>query len=386
MESSLRILSVVGARPNFMKVAPIHRAFQRMEFARVRKGASTLAVEHLIVHTGQHYDAAMSDAFFADLEMPEPAYFLGVGSGSHAEQTAKVMMGFEKVCLEATPAMVLVVGDVNSTIAATLTATKLGIPVAHVEAGLRSFDRTMPEELNRLATDALCDYAFVTEESGMQHLKRENFPQERCFFVGNTMIDSLHFALPKARQSSVLADIGVEAGKYVLATLHRPSNVDDPAQLRALAEIFADISREYAIVFPVHPRTRKQLQEFGVQELLAAHSNIHCIEPQGYVNFLALMMQARLVMTDSGGVQEETTALGVPCLTLRTTTERPITCELGTNVLVRPEAASIRAAVQTALFDTSRNNASKQASVPPLWDGRAAERIASLIVEILEKT
>jgi UDP-N-acetylglucosamine 2-epimerase (non-hydrolysing) len=362
-----RILSVVGARPNFMKVAPIHRAFQTPHYA--------LLIEHQIVHTGQHYDAAMSDAFFNDLEMPAPAYFLGVGSGSHAEQTAKVMVGFEKVCLEAKPALVLVVGDVNSTIAATLTAKKLDIPVAHVEAGLRSFDRTMPEELNRIATDALCDYAFVTEQSGVDNLLRENFQKAHCYLVGNTMIDSLYFALPKARESAILQTVGVNAQKYVLATLHRPSNVDEPAQLRALVDILTETAREYAVVFPIHPRTRKNIQEFGLSDVLAASPNIHLIEPQGYINFLALMMNAKLVMTDSGGVQEETTALGVPCLTLRTTTERPITCELGTNILVQPETEAIRTALHNALHTSP-----KLASVPPLWDGKAAERICEILL------
>lgn len=363
------ILSVVGARPNFMKVAPIHRAFQMPLYSS--------RVRHSIVHTGQHYDAAMSDAFFNDLEMPEPAYFLGVGSGSHAEQTAKVMVGFEKVCMEAKPALVMVVGDVNSTIAATLTAKKLDIPVAHVEAGLRSFDRTMPEELNRIATDALCDYAFVTEQSGMDNLKRENFHEGHYYLVGNTMIDSLHFALPKARLSSITQELGIAPQNYILATLHRPSNVDTPAQLRALAEILTEAATQHkcAVIFPVHPRTRKNLHEFGIMELLNATPNIHLIEPQGYITFLALMMNARLIMTDSGGVQEETTALGVPCLTLRTTTERPVTCEVGTNVLVQPDTENIRTALRTTL-----TNPPKHASVPPLWDGKAAERIAGIIV------
>lgn len=380
--STRRILSVVGARPNFMKVAPIHRAFQAASNSSLLKSQLEFQVErqveHQIVHTGQHYDAAMSDAFFNDLEMPEPAYFLGVGSGSHAEQTAKVMIGFEKVCLEAKPAMVLVVGDVNSTIAATMTAKKLDIPVAHVEAGLRSFDRTMPEELNRIATDALCDYAFVTEQSGMDNLLRENFDKAHCYLVGNTMIDSLHFALPKARESTILQAIGIAPQKYILATLHRPSNVDDVVQLSELVEILTEISREYAVIFPVHPRTRKNLQEFGISQTLAAFPNIHLIEPQGYIAFLALMMNARLVLTDSGGIQEETTALGVPCLTLRTTTERPITCELGTNILVQPEQHIIRAALHDAL-----NGSPKLASVPPLWDGRAAERIVEILYQHL---
>lgn len=369
------ILSVVGARPNFMKVAPLHRAFAKPDAAALAEHK----VEHKIVHTGQHYDAAMSDAFFRDLEMPEPAYFLGVGSGSHAEQTAKVMVEFEKVCLEAKPALVLVVGDVNSTIAATLTATKLGIPVAHVEAGLRSGDRTMPEELNRIATDALSDYAFVTEQSGVDNLLRENFRKERLYLVGNTMIDSLHFALPKARQSTILPELGVAPEEYALVTLHRPSNVDDAVQLQALTEMLLDATSECAVVFPVHPRTRKNLERFGLLERIAQNPRFILTEPQGYVNFLALMMNACFVMTDSGGVQEETTALGVPCLTLRTTTERPITSELGTNILVPPTQENIHAALRNALKGIFRQD-SVQPSVPPLWDGKSAERIVTIIL------
>ena len=363
------ILSVVGARPNFMKVAPIHRVFSAPEF--------TSLTQHQIVHTGQHYDAAMSDAFFRDLEMPEPAYFLGVGSGSHAEQTARVIVEFEKVCLEAKPALVLVVGDVNSTIAATLTATKLGIPVAHVEAGLRSGDRTMPEELNRIATDALCDYAFVTEKSGVDNLLRENFRYDRVHFVGNTMIDSLHFALPKARQSPILHDLSLEDRRYALVTLHRPSNVDDAVQLQSLVEMLLEAAETCSIVFPVHPRTRKHLERFGLLGRIEQHPRFILTEPQGYVNFLALMMNARFVMTDSGGVQEETTALGVSCLTLRTTTERPITCEIGTNILIPPTTENIRTALRKALQET----APPSYTLPPLWDGKAAERIAAIIAQ-----
>ena len=362
------ILSVVGARPNFMKVAPLHRVFTASEYQGL--------LSHRIVHTGQHYDAAMSDAFFRDLEMPEPAYFLGVGSGTHAEQTAKVMVEFEKVCMDAKPALVLVVGDVNSTIAATLTATKLGIPVAHVEAGLRSGDRTMPEELNRIATDALSDYAFVTEQSGVDNLLRENFRQDRLYLVGNTMIDSLHFALPKARQSSILRELGVQLQEYALVTLHRPSNVDDETQLRLLVEMLMDTARSCAVVFPVHPRTKKNLERFGLLSRIESERRFILTAPQGYVHFLAMMMNARFVMTDSGGVQEETTALGVPCITLRTTTERPITCEIGTNILVPPTPDNIRRALNNAL----ENNNTKPANVPPLWDGQAAERIATIVL------
>lgn len=357
-----RILSVVGARPNFMKVAPIHRAFQ----------AYADTVNHQIVHTGQHYDAAMSDSFFADLDMPQPAYFLGVGSGSHAEQTAKVMTGFEQVCREAKPDYVIVVGDVNSTIACALTSVKLGIRTAHVEAGLRSFDRAMPEEINRLATDAICDDLFVTEESGRSHLLHEGVAADRIHFVGNTMIDSLHYALPKSEKSDVLRRHGLEPASYALITLHRPSNVDDQQQLRMLIDLLAETSRHCAVVFPVHPRTRKNIAAWGLAGGLP--TNVLLIDPVGYVDFLALMKHSRFVLTDSGGIQEETTALGVPCITARTTTERPVTTELGTNVLVPPVVDGIRAAINQVVTGATRNGV-----VPPLWDGHASDRIAAII-------
>lgn len=357
-----RILSVVGARPNFMKVAPIHRAF----------AAYCSQVSHAIVHTGQHYDAAMSDSFFADLDMPQPAYFLGVGSGSHAVQTAKVMTGFEQVCIEAKPDYVIVVGDVNSTIACALTSVKLGIRTAHVEAGLRSFDRAMPEEINRLATDAIADDLFVTEESGRTHLQREGVSPERIHFVGNTMIDSLHYALPKAERSDVLQRLGLTPRAYALITLHRPSNVDDRDQLQMLMHLLSDVATQLDIVFPVHPRTRKNLEAWGM--LAELPKGIHLIDPVGYIDFLALMHQSRFVLTDSGGIQEETTALRVPCITARTTTERPVTVELGTNVLVPPSPDGITTAVDRVLRGDRR-----EGTIPPLWDGRAAERIAAII-------
>lgn len=363
-----RVISVVGARPNFMKVAPLHRAFL----------AYSSEIEHCICHTGQHYDPKMSDAFFNDLDMPTPRFFLGVGSGSHAEQTARVMVEFEKVCLEYKPDLVIVVGDVNSTIACSLVASKLHIPTAHVESGLRSFDRTMPEEINRIATDAICHYCFVTEQSGIENLLHDGFSEERMFFVGNTMIDSLHYALPKANESSILRDLNLESGKYVLMTIHRPSNVDSQEQLTMLLEIFATLSKERTVVFPVHPRTRKNIELFGLSSLLEQNPSIKLIDPQGYVPFLALMQNADFVMTDSGGIQEETTALGVPCLTLRTTTERPSTVELGTNILIQPNRESIESSIDAML-----NQKRKEGIVPPLWDGNAAERIVSQIRALL---
>ncbi len=360
-----KIISIVGARPNFMKVAPIHRAFSAYS-----------DVEHLILHTGQHYDSAMSDAFFQDLDMPQPAYFMGVGSGSHAEQTAKVMVEFEKAMLELKPDFIIVVGDVNSTIACTLTAVKMGIPTAHVEAGLRSSDRSMPEEINRIATDSICDYWFVTEQSGLDNLKHDGHPSERVFFVGNTMIDSLHYALPKAEQSDILEKIGLTPREYVLVTMHRPSNVDEPKQLAELLEILAGLSAERTVVFPVHPRTRKNIAISGLSEIIERNPNLKLIDPQGYISFLALMKNSDFVLTDSGGIQEETTALGVPCLTIRTTTERPITCEIGTNTLVEPTSESIRRAL-SSIIGFPR----KEGQIPPLWDGKAAERIAETIVQ-----
>jgi UDP-N-acetylglucosamine 2-epimerase (non-hydrolysing) len=253
-----KVISVVGARPNFMKVAPIHRAFQKYKEE----------AEHYIVHTGQHYDAQMSDAFFKDLEMPQPAYFLGVGSGSHAEQTAKIMIEFEKVCNEVKPDMVIVVGDVNSTVACSLTAVKMGIKTAHVEGGLRSFDRSMPEEINRLATDAICDYCFITEESALKHLKNEGYPEENIFFAGNTMIDSQKFALEKANKSDILDRLSVNKNDYVLVTIHRPSNVDDNVQLKQLLEILTGLTSKRKIVFPIHPRTTKNIDNFGLRAMV----------------------------------------------------------------------------------------------------------------------
>ena len=360
-----KVISVVGARPNFMKVAPIDRAFRKWSDK----------IEHVIVHTGQHYDAAMSDAFFKDLEMPAPKHFLAVGSGTHAEQTAKVILAFEKVLLQEKPDLVIVVGDVNSTIAATLTAVKLGIKTAHVEGGLRSFDRTMPEEINRKATDAIRAYCFVTEPSGEENLLKEGFPKENVFFVGNVMIDSQKNALPKAKKSKILKKLGLSKGEYAVATLHRPSNVDSPERLEESLRILKRAAKYKKVVFPIHPRTRKNAREFGLDSYFES-GDIVAIEPLGYVDFLALLLDCDFVLTDSGGIQEETTALGIPCLTLRTTTERPITLELGLNRLVEPsfEAAS-------RAIDELAAKKPKSAGAPPLWDGKAADRIAEIIAE-----
>jgi UDP-N-acetylglucosamine 2-epimerase (non-hydrolysing) len=360
--SKKKIISVVGARPNFMKVAPIHRALSVLD-----------EFEHVICHTGQHYDANMSDTFFEDLNMPQPKFFLGVGSGSHAEQTAKTMIEFEKVVLEYRPDLVIVVGDVNSTIACTLTAAKCGIKTAHVEAGLRSFDKSMPEELNRMATDAIADYYFVTEQSGIDNLQKAGIPDENIFFVGNTMIDSLNYALPYARKSNILSDLKLTPKQYALITIHRPSNVDNASNLESMLEVLEYLSKYRTVVFPVHPRTKNNIEKYNLSRFLK-NPKIQFIDPLGYVNFLALMLNADFVLTDSGGIQEETTAIGVPCLTARTTTERPSTITLGTNILVPPTKQGIINAIDNIL-----NNPRKEGTVPPLWDGKAAERIANVL-------
>lgn len=360
--SKKKIISVVGARPNFMKVAPIDRVLAKFD-----------EFEHVICHTGQHYDKNMSDDFFSDLDMPQPKFFLGVGSGTHAEQTAKIMVEFEKVVNEYKPDLVIVVGDVNSTIACVLTAAKCGVKTAHVEAGLRSFDKSMPEELNRMATDAIVDYYFVTEESGMRHLVNAGVNHNRIFFVGNTMIDSLHYAMEKAKKSGIIAKYGLKQKDYALITIHRPSNVDTEESLKSMLEVLDYITKYRTVVFPVHPRTRKNIDKFNLSDFLK-NDKIKFIEPQGYVNFLSLMLNSDFVLTDSGGIQEETTALGIPCLTARTTTERPSTTDVGTNILVQPTKESIIDAVEHIM-----KNPRKQGKVPPLWDGKAAERIANVL-------
>lgn len=357
-----KIISVVGARPNFMKVAPIHRAFQ--EYSNECK--------HLIVHTGQHYDKKMSDDFFTALELPDPDYFLGIGSASHAVQTAKIMIEFEKILLAEKPDLVLVVGDVNSTVAAALTSVKMGIKLAHVEAGLRSNDREMPEEINRIVTDSISNFAFITEYSGKANLIKENFPKENIFFVGNTMIDSLKYALPKTEKSTILADNNLEKNNYVLVTLHRPSNVDDKKQLTEMMEMLKKLSEINKVYFPMHPRTKKTLVEFGLDSYLKVQ-NLILAEPANYIDFLTLMKSAKLIVTDSGGIQEETTYLQVPCITLRTSTERPVTIESGTNILVPPKADTAYEVIKNALENP------KEGEIPQFWDGNAALRISEII-------
>lgn len=356
----MKVLGVVGARPNFMKMAPIVRA----------AAAGGLTLE--LCHTGQHYDDNMSKVFFEDLELPRPDVYLGVGSGSHAAQTAVIMTEFEKVVLERRPDLVMVVGDVNSTLACSLVCAKLMIPVAHVEAGLRSFDRAMPEEINRMVTDILSDLLFTTSDEAEPNLLREGVAAEKIHFVGNVMIDSLHFYLRKAESSDVLARLGLAPGGYGLVTLHRPSNVDDPAQLAGILGAMNEAGKAMPLLWPVHPRTAKMIETHGIDP---ATYGLRLVEPQGYLDFLRLMKDTRLVLTDSGGIQEETTVLGVPCLTLRENTERPVTCTLGTNVLVGTDPARIRAAIRRAL---GPRDAQRPAQVPPLWDGHAAERIVAV--------
>jgi UDP-N-acetylglucosamine 2-epimerase (non-hydrolysing) len=356
----LKILHVVGARPNFMKVGPIMR-----EMARYRD-----RFEQVLVHTGQHYDEAMSKVFFVDLGLPEPDFYLGVGSGSHAVQTARVMTAFEPILLEQAPDLTIVVGDVNSTLACALVAAKLLVPVAHVEAGLRSGDRTMPEEINRILTDQIADHLFTTSRGAGENLEREGVPTEKIHFVGNVMIDTLLQHSRKALELDISHHYGLERSSYALLTLHRPSNVDKRETLDGILEALERIAGRLPILFPAHPRTVERLDEFGFRERLASATRIHLVEPLGYIEFLSLMANARVVLTDSGGIQEETTILGVPCLTLRENTERPVTITEGTNQLVGRETDRIVGAVDGVL-----ESGRPDGRIPELWDGHAAERL-----------
>jgi len=355
----LKLLLVAGARPNFMKVAPLLWEIQKRE-----------DVDAFLVHTGQHYDERMSQRFFTELDIPKPDANLEVGSGSHAVQTAEVMKRFEPILLQQKPDVVVVVGDVNSTLACALTATKLGVPVAHVEAGLRSFDRTMPEEINRILTDAISDPLFVTEQSGVANLRAENVPGERIHLVGNVMIDTLAACAPRIGASRILETVGVAPRQYAVLTMHRPANVDRPEVFAGLMGAIERLQREIPFVFPVHPRTRKAIEEFTREPL----PNLIFTEPLGYLDFMKLIGDARFVLTDSGGVQEETTYLGVPCLTMRENTERPVTVTQGTNRLVGLDPATIVAEGLHAL-----EGANGQHQVPELWDGQASSRILDVL-------
>jgi UDP-N-acetylglucosamine 2-epimerase (non-hydrolysing) len=358
----IRILAVAGARPNFMKIAPLMKELAKRP----------LRFEPILVHTGQHYDKAMSDSFFRDLGIPEPDVNLGVGSGSHGEQTAQVLMKIEQLLVERKPHVVLVVGDVNSTLAATLAAVKMHIPVAHVEAGLRSWDREMPEEINRVLTDSVSHWLFTTEAAAEANLLREGVPPEKIHFVGNVMIDTLLAHRERALTLDTLERLGLSPQAYAVLTLHRPSNVDSPDQLRDLFEVLGRLNAELPVVFPVHPRTAKAIE----QNLEGTKPDLMMTAPLGYLDFLRLLMDAQMVLTDSGGIQEETTALSVPCLTLRDSTERPVTVTEGTNIIAGTDPAGIEEAINKL-----RLSPPSKGRRPALWDGSAAIRI----VDILEK-
>ncbi|MBK5101626.1 MAG: UDP-N-acetylglucosamine 2-epimerase (non-hydrolyzing) [Desulfobacteraceae bacterium] len=409
MEKSRRKwILVAAARPNFMKIAPLIRAIH------AHNSLNEDDIQPLLVHTGQHYDVNMSDAFFSDLRLPEPDVHLGVGSGGHGEQTGKVLIEFEKVLLKEKPDLVIVVGDVNSTLACTLAAAKLHIPVAHVEAGLRSFDRNMPEEINRLVTDALSDYLFTPSPDGDENLLKEGIPREKIFLVGDIMIDSLLFNLENAKKTDILERLSIKTNQqpgtnnvqstisnhqsikpYALLTLHRPSNVDNKTSLGRIIQGLLEVASKIPILFPIHPRTKKQVKLFGMESALEFHASpdltpedyhegdvpkrkIHCFEPLGYLDFLNLMAHAKIVLTDSGGIQEETTVLNIPCITLRDTTERPITLTEGTNVLVHDDPHKIVAEVTKVLEGKAR-----QGTCPSIWDGHTAERIVEVLAKAL---
>ena len=367
----MKVHLIAGARPNFMKIAPIYRsALTRTE------------VDCRIVHTGQHYDFEMSQAFFEDLELPEPHYFLNAGSGSHAVQTARIMTSFEEICLEDPPDLVIVVGDVNSTLACSITAKKLGIQVAHVEAGLRSFDLAMPEEINRMVTDAVSDYFFVTEESGLEHLRQEGKSEDRIYLVGNVMIDNLLHQVEKLKKEDgnhfPTSFLKKKLGHYAFLTLHRPSNVDHRETFKEIASALNEIADRLPLIFPAHPRTQKMIESYSIE----LGENINILPPLAFKESLFLWKDSIVVLTDSGGLQEETTALGIPCVTIRENTERPITIDLGTNVLAGTQKGSILAALEASL-DKARTGSPQ---VPPLWDGQAAQRIWNAIIESKETT
>ena len=367
---TLTVINVVGARPNFMKMAPILEAMRKRP-DRFRP---------LLVHTGQHYDERMSQSFFVDLGMPKPDLNLEVGSGSHAEQTARVMVEFENVCLAHKPDLVIVVGDVNSTMACTIAAKKLGIRVAHVEAGLRSRDMSMPEEINRLCTDVLCDYLFTTDHFANENLAAEGVSPERIFFVGNVMIDTLLKHKELACRLPLSEQWGLKPGAFATLTLHRPSNVDDPEIFRGILEALKAIGEEIPIIFPIHPRTRKMARQFGFDAYFSTSAKprgLWLTEPLGYLEFLHLNANARMVVTDSGGLQEEATVLGVPCITLRNNTERPITCEVGTNVIAGNSREKILHHATAILKSNGVGG-----KVPDKWDGKAAERIVQVLARL----
>ena len=418
-KNTVKIITIVGARPNFMKAAPIIAAIRKHNERLVASPDlqnaedSQLTLRHVLVHTGQHYDEAMSDRFFADLNIPKPDVHLGVGSGSHAAQTAEIMKRFEEVLLRERPDLLVVVGDVNSTLACTLVAAKISFDangtrplIAHVEAGLRSFDRGMPEEINRILTDHAADLLFVTEESGLRNLREEGIPDGKVHFVGNTMIDSLLAFRDKADRSDILDKLSLcshsggqgstnGTARYALLTLHRPSNVDQRETFLNILEGLQELSQSCPVIFPVHPRTQKKLTEFGFERFFTTENGSHeggsprstqhdgrirLVEPLGYLDFLCLMGHAAVVVTDSGGIQEETTCLGVPCVTVRENTERPITVKVGTNILAGTSKEGIRQATRRQLTSSRVSGA-----VPEAWDGKSAQRILDVICREIKK-
>lgn len=365
----------MGARPNFMKMAPIHRELQKYK----------KQVTHKIVHTGQHYDRKMSGIFFKELELPEPHIYLNAGSKSHAEQVADIMVKFEKVVAKEKPDLVLVYGDVNSTTAAALVCAKMygkngqSVPVAHIESGLRSFDLLMPEEINRKVTDVIANYLFVTEPSGIKNLTKEGYDKKKVFYVGNTMIDSLNFYLKKIKKNKILQELAVSEKNYMLVTLHRPSNVDSKKNLSKILDVFKKINKINPlldIVFPVHPRTYKMIEKFGLDKTISSIKNLIITEPLGYLDFLNLTYNAKFIMTDSGGIQEETTFLKIPCLTLRENTERPVTSDIGTNTICGLDENLIIKKIKEI-----ENGKYKKGKIPKYWDGKAAGRIVKILLK-----
>lgn len=360
-----KIVMVVGARPNFMKSAPLMR-----ELAKHPDHFETI-----LIHTGQHYDHKLSQLFFDELKMPKPNIYLGVGSGSHAEQTARIMTSLESELMELKPELVIVFGDINSTLATSVVTSKLWIKLAHVEAGLRSFDNSMPEEINRIVTDRLSNYLFVSEQSGLDNLKSEGVPDEKVFFTGNIMIDSLVSNLEVASKSDILDRLNIKRGEYIAMTMHRPANVDNPEIFKSLFDAIRKISKRMPIVFPCHPRTQKRIEEFGLDQD-SNDDNLIIIEPLGYLDFLKLQTESKLLLTDSGGIQEETTYLKIPCITMRENTERPSTVDIGTNIIVGTDPEKIINATMSAI-----DGKGKKGAVPELWDGKTADRIVDILLK-----
>jgi len=361
----MNIINVVGARPNFMKIAPIIEELNK--YPNI--------FNHKLVHTGQHYDNEMSNIFFNQLNLPMPDIWLNAGSGTHAEQTAKIMVEFEKAIVKELPDLVIVVGDINSTLACSIVCSKLTVPVAHVEAGLRSFDRTMPEEINRVITDSLSEYLFTTCVEANKNLEREGIPKEKIFFVGNTMIDTL-LKFKEKVSFNILNKLSIQEKGYAILTLHRPSNVDNKGNFMKILRALNEIPKIIKIIYPIHPRTMRRIQEFNMESEISNIKNLITIDPVGYLDFLSLMVYSKFVMTDSGGVQEETTVLNIPCLTLRENTERPITVTKGTNIIVGRNRDRIISETLKIL-----ENGGKTGVVPPLWDGNAAEKIVKVLIE-----